>query len=59
MGQKTTTVLIHGRSGTAALQFPAETWAGMSPVSRILAIHDKARVATGGAPFDIVSVRTN
>jgi len=43
--------LKHDAQGVA--RFPVEVWEALSPVGKVLAIHDQRRDVTLGKPFEI------
>jgi hypothetical protein len=44
---------INGVNGVMTVSFPANAWIAMSPIARVLAIHEKARAVTNGETFDV------
>lgn len=46
---------LDGAEGEAS--FDATWWGNISPLGKVLAIHDARRDITGGAPFEVLSER--
>jgi hypothetical protein len=46
-------ISINGVNGTDCVAFSAKQWLAMSPIARVLAIHEKAQAVTNGEPFDV------
>jgi hypothetical protein len=52
------TVTVFGVNGYGEATFPYEQWSVMSPVSRVLALHEACRDATNGKPFNVTHTLT-